>query len=289
MKKQKKKIILIISTLILAVAVTISSVILVVAGKNGMLFKTSDGINRKVLSADLDICDLEIRAFSFDELYADSRITFDQSGMLVNLENTLNEDFEAEICEYKDTDVYMNKAITSDYAELSADIIEKFDEKMFVSSSYRTAEEQAAIIIEEGENATAVGASEHQTGLALDVYVRGYAGSGFIKSEVGRWVNSNSWKYGFVIRYPYYKTNVDGIGYEPWHIRYIGKPHAEIIYKNSLTLEEYFDELSEGKWYKFKEYRISRQSGSKLNLPNEFTSAVISPDNTGGYLITVII
>ncbi len=258
------------------------------AQKTGLLFRVTDTVSRTFLSADLSIWEGETRSFTLESLREDERITFDQSGMLVNTQNMLPEDFEAEITEYKDTGVRMNSAMTEAYAALSARILEQFGQKLFVRSSYRTAEEQAQQILEEGEKATAVGASEHQTGLALDVYVKSYAGAAFIKSEVGQWVNGRCWEYGFIIRYPYYKENVDGIGYEPWHIRYVGKPHAEILYKESLTLEEYIALLADGQWRQYGNTCISRQSGEQIVLPTEFVSATVSPDNGGGYLVTVL-
>lgn len=78
--------------------------------------------------------------------------------------------------------------------------------------------------------------------------------------------------------------------YEPWHIRYVGQPHAEIIHNNRLTLEEYINSLKNGVWYSVDNYLISRQNaqdGNMLSLPENFESAVISPDNTGSYLITL--
>ncbi len=258
------------------------------AQKTGLLFRITDTVSRTFLSAELDAWEGKTQSFTLESLREDERITFDQSGMLVNTQNMLPEDFEAEITEYKDTGVRMNSAMTEAYAALSARILEQFGQKLFVRSSYRTAEEQAQQILEEGEKATAVGASEHQTGLALDVYVKSYAGAAFIKSEVGQWVNGRCWEYGFIIRYPYYKENVDGIGYEPWHIRYVGKPHAEILYKESLTLEEYIALLADGQWRQYGNTCISRQSGEQIVLPADFASATISPDNGGGYLVTVL-
>ena len=51
--------------------------------------------------------------------------------------------------------------------------------------------------------AAKVGYSEHETGLALDLYVHTLAQKNFIKSQVGKWVNSNAHKYAFIIRYPF--------------------------------------------------------------------------------------
>ena len=77
--------------------------------------------------------------------------------------------------------------------------------------------------------------SEHETRLALDVNSE----DGNTDEEVYTWLASNSYKYGFIIRYPQDKTYITGINYEPWHIRYVGKTAAEEIYNNQSCLEEY--------------------------------------------------
>ena len=60
-----------------------------------------------------------------------------------------------------------------------------------------------------------------------------------------KWLMSNSWKYGFILRYPNSKTDVTGIIYEPWHYRYVGKELAKELYESGLTLEEYLNNLTE--------------------------------------------
>lgn len=82
-----------------------------------------------------------------------------------------------------------------------------------------------------------------------------------------------------------------GIKYEPWHIRYVGMPHAKIIYNNHITLEEYVFSLENGVWYEVDGYLISRQklsSNNTLNIIENSSNIVISPDNTGSYIITLI-
>ncbi|MBQ8408275.1 MAG: M15 family metallopeptidase [Clostridia bacterium] len=227
---------------------------------------------------------------SFEALRNDPRVSIDRSLMLVNTEYTLPDGFEPQISEYKDTDVFMSSCMLDAYASLSAAVAEQFDQKLYVSSDLRSAEEQAALYLEDPLTATLPGASEHQTGLALDVYVAYFAGDGFLKSPAGRFVNAECWKYGFIIRYPSFGEDVTGIRFEPWHIRYVGLPHAKIIYNNRLTLEEYVLSMEIGKWYKADGYLYCRQAltaDGKLSLPESFESCVISPDNTGCYIVTV--
>jgi len=90
------------------------------------------------------------------------------------------------------------------------------------------------------------GASEHQTGLALDVTVSGHLTQDFSMTMAGQWLAANSHRFGFIIRYPMHKTEITQIIYEPWHLRYVGTPHAEIIWENGITLEEYRQFIAAG-------------------------------------------
>ncbi|MCL2403936.1 MAG: M15 family metallopeptidase [Defluviitaleaceae bacterium] len=90
------------------------------------------------------------------------------------------------------------------------------------------------------------GASEHQTGLALDVTVTGQLTQDFALTKAGQWLAANSHRFGFIIRYPQHKTEITNIIYEPWHLRYVGIPHASIIWENGITLEEYAQFIASG-------------------------------------------
>lgn len=87
------------------------------------------------------------------------------------------------------------------------------------------------------------GASEHQTGLAMDVLSNEYTSldDGFEKTKAFKWLEENCSKYGFIIRYPKDKENITGYNYEPWHIRYVGTAEASEISQKHITLEEYLD------------------------------------------------
>ncbi len=231
-----------------------------------------------------------LREYTISELNADNRVIFNQSTMLINTDYPLSNDFVPFLTQYKDTDVSINECVEEAYGKLSQAVNEETGSKLFVSSAFRTQEEQEKLYGEDSTTANIPGTSEHQTGLGLDVYVRYYAGFGFIKSEAGQFVNSNCWKYGFIIRYPSFGKSKAGMKYEPWHIRYVGEPHAKIIYNNHLTLEEYIESLEYDKWYKVDNYLISRQKvneESKLFLPESFDCATVSLDNTGSYIVTV--
>lgn len=88
------------------------------------------------------------------------------------------------------------------------------------------------------------GTSEHHTGLAVDIVSVGNQRLDSTQENTAeqRWLMENSWKYGFILRYPKGKTHITGIYYEPWHYRYVGKEAAEEIFARNITLEEYISE-----------------------------------------------
>ena len=84
------------------------------------------------------------------------------------------------------------------------------------------------------------GHSEHQTGLAVDVANLTLDYDNFESTKEFIWMKNNAYKYGFILRYPKAKFHITGFKYEPWHYRYVGINIANYIYKNNLTLEEYY-------------------------------------------------
>lgn len=90
---------------------------------------------------------------------------------------------------------------------------------------------------------TIPGTSEHEIGLALDIVGKTYSSldAGFAKTPEGMWLSENSYKYGFILRYPKNKENITGISFEPWHYRYVGVEAAKEITEKNITLEEYVE------------------------------------------------
>lgn len=91
------------------------------------------------------------------------------------------------------------------------------------------------------------GFSEHQTGLAVDVYNGKEDYTNFEKTEEFKWMQQNAHKYGFILRFPKDKTNETGYQYESWHYRYVGNEIATYIHKNKLCYEEYYVQKIENK------------------------------------------
>lgn len=88
------------------------------------------------------------------------------------------------------------------------------------------------------------GYSEHQTGLAMDFgNDECKVQDCFAATREGRWLAANSYKYGFILRYPEAKRQITGYKNEAWHYRYVGKGLAAQIHANgNQTLEEYFNQ-----------------------------------------------
>ncbi len=157
-------------------------------------------------------------------------------------------------------------------------------EKILFTSIYRTLAFQSSIY---GVNPFAArpGESEHHSGLAADIKVDGYAQRRFIMSGTGKWMAKNAHRYGFIIRYPLWAEKRTGVDYEPWHLRYVGSPHAELIYRQKITLEEYLETLEPGLFYRFGGWVISRQTGNRLVMPQNAQSIRYSADTRGGWIV----
>lgn len=129
----------------------------------------------------------------------------------------------------------------------------------YVCSAYRTTAKQTylynnkiarlrasgygkeAAVKEAGRWVARPGTSEHQLGLALDI-VSSYYTSLTKKQEQTKeqkWLMEHCWEYGFILRYPNDKSDITGIGYEPWHYRYVGKDIALDVRDSGLCFEEY--------------------------------------------------
>lgn len=132
-----------------------------------------------------------------------------------------------------------------------------------ICSSYRTWEKQESLFRnqtaiytnqgyskkdaekEAGKTVAVPGTSEHQLGLAADIVDASHQllDSSQENTKVQKWLMKNSWKYGFILRYPNDKSALTGIIYEPWHYRYVGKEAAKEIYDRQICLEEYLEQI----------------------------------------------
>lgn len=180
---------------------------------------------------------------------------------MVNKEYTLPETYEPSDMVIPNVTFSFGEAVVpqrylrKEAARALEDLFELAESKgieLFAVSGYRSYSRQQGIFNVEKEDkgekqalqAVALpGQSEHQTGLAMDVSSRSVnleITEEFGETKEGKWVRDNAHKAGFIIRYPEGKESITGYQYEPWHLRYVGKEQAIAIYKNKLTLEEYF-------------------------------------------------
>lgn len=144
------------------------------------------------------------------------------------------------------------RQVTADALEKLFAAAEKKDVILKAVSGYRSYARQKEIydrnVSSRGRSATDLvsakpGSSEHQTGLTIDVSSEAVGCAleeSFGNTSDGKWLAKNCHNYGFIIRYPKDKTKITGYSYEPWHIRYVGKRLATYLYKNDMTLEEYY-------------------------------------------------
>ena len=119
---------------------------------------------------------------------------------------------------------------------------------IYISSGFRSYDVQKNLynywVRVDGAAAAAVssaraGHSEHQSGLAFDVNI---IDDSFAGTPEAIWLDNNSYKFGFILRYPPEKIDETGYIYEPWHFRYVGTELAEILYNGGdwITMEDYF-------------------------------------------------
>lgn len=87
------------------------------------------------------------------------------------------------------------------------------------------------------------GGSEHQLGLSVDIGTTDNVcrlDVCFGDTGAYSWLQNNSYRYGYIERYPADGEGSTGIMYSPWSFRYTGRETAEKIYSAHQTMEEYF-------------------------------------------------
>ncbi|HWQ77157.1 MAG TPA: D-alanyl-D-alanine carboxypeptidase family protein [Syntrophomonas sp.] len=153
-------------------------------------------------------------------------------------------------------------------AQMLTALLQSIDsrDRILPVSGYRTLYEQTVIfeecLREEGVGYTTgfvaqPNCSEHQTGLAIDLAEKrpdiDFICPDFPYTGICQRFRENAVKYGFIERYQQGKESVTNIAAEPWHFRYVGCPHAQLITEMNVTLEEYLNGLKQ-----------HRQDGSEL-------------------------
>ena len=181
--------------------------------------------------------------------------------ILVNKENLLDEDFVpedlVEIHEPTGSKIdktYINKLNKQAYVcfKLMQEAALNMGYEIFIDSSYRSYDYQVRVFDKNQEEkgldhtfstVALPGASEHQTGLAIDIIFRRNGEMIEEQKETDpeiMWLFNNCYKFGFILRYPKGKEEITGFSFEPWHFRYVGLELAQELHENNQTLEEYY-------------------------------------------------
>ncbi len=117
---------------------------------------------------------------------------------------------------------------------------ENEDLDLLIASSYRSFGTQASLksgyIVTYGAGtanqfSAEQGFSEHQLGTAVDFTTTTVGGTSlsFENTPEFKWLNSNAYKYGFILSYPKGNTYYQ---YEPWHWRFVGIDLAERLHRD---------------------------------------------------------
>jgi zinc D-Ala-D-Ala carboxypeptidase len=173
--------------------------------------------------------------------------------ILVNKYNYLTEDYVPENLQTVDKKYSSKTLQLVDYAkeafEELSEAAAKENYTVLAMSSYRSYQYQYNLYnryvstdgVEAADTYSArPGYSEHQTGLAVDVYNGKIDFTNFEKTKEYNWMQDNAYKFGFILRFPKDKVLETGYQYESWHYRYVGKEIAKYIHDNNLCFEEYY-------------------------------------------------
>ena len=169
--------------------------------------------------------------------------------ILVNKFHYLESDYVPDLVlmdmKYADSVSYLTSDTYTAFKKMCDDAI-KEGIKLYSVSPYRSYNLQSSLYNRYGKKdgydmadtySARPGFSEHQTGLAIDI---NSVADSFANTKEGKWLASNAYKYGFILRYPKGKEYITGYKYEPWHYRYVGEEASTYIYEHDITFEEYY-------------------------------------------------
>lgn len=175
---------------------------------------------------------------------------------LVNKENGLKSSYEPDDLVMPNVkgiknNIYLSKSSAYNLEKMFMDA-KKEGIDLCLISGYRSSSYQERLysnsLIKKGKEYTEryiskANHSEHQTGLAADISAKSIEYKlvqSFEKTAEGKWLEENSYKYGFILRYKKDRVRDTGYDFEPWHFRYVGYNIAKYIYENDLILEDLY-------------------------------------------------
>lgn len=182
---------------------------------------------------------------------------------LINKDNKIKESFYKRVnfIDIKDidgNDIKIEKETYEHYLELQ-EFLKTKNIIIGIDSAYRSEQRQSELYQEFIEKygkeyadkiVAPVGTSEHHSGLAIDLALKSnnvYLDADMVHEDqepIYKELHKHLKDFGFILRYPEGKEHITGYPYEPWHIRYVGKFVAKIIYEKNYTLEEYLTDFS---------------------------------------------
>jgi D-alanyl-D-alanine carboxypeptidase len=257
----------------------------------------------------------------FDTVAVKNEEVYSGSLLLVNSDHAFQSDSDADIATLfeEKTDSYsvsgMDISMHADAITPLNDMLDAFyaetgHDEVLIVDGYRTQEQQQLLYDEDLEQngtdtSTLVavpGHSEHETGFALDFSLFFADGTSGDYDGTGdyAWINEHCADYGYILRYPEEKTDLTGIQYEPWHYRYVGRPHAYYIMESGLCLEEYIDllrdysaesplEIVDSDGAAYAVYYVEADTDASVTyvslLPDH--PYTISGNNVDGFIVTV--
>lgn len=181
--------------------------------------------------------------------------------MLVNAENPLPDEFEVELSNYDNSKQFDARAV-DELTKMIKDMKLQGASNIWIQSSFRTPEYQEKLFNNKVQEFINMGktrdeaeiyasrwvnkseTSEHHLGLAVDF---NNVKLDFENTKEFKWLTENAENYGFILRYRKDKKEITGVGYEPWHWRYVGVEHAVKINELDMCLEEYVEYLKVNK------------------------------------------
>jgi serine-type D-Ala-D-Ala carboxypeptidase len=175
--------------------------------------------------------------------------------VLVNGTNKIPDDYIANLVEYNGK--LVDSSIINDLDNMFKDA-KKDGVNLKINTAYRDKEEQKdiydrrikayknegmtdkAAIEKTNSEVQKPGYSEHETGLAIDF---SNPSNPEDNEPMWEWLNANSYKYGFILRYPKDKIDITKVSNEEWHYRYVGKDIAKEMENTGECLEEYINRV----------------------------------------------
>ena len=169
--------------------------------------------------------------------------------MLVNKFYGLSETYEpSDLVKVSSTYGYEGKRVSEVIYDSLTNMIDSAKENgytLLVNQGYRSYADQleAYTDIEDvsgteaaDERAARAGHSEYQTGLSVELSTYG--------AEVGtetQWLLDNSYRFGFIVRYPEGSSDITGFSFDAWRVRYVGRDVATKIHNENITFDEYYE------------------------------------------------